>query len=740
LKTTTASLKRSIHQIGCNSLILPRQYLGSPDFPPERSAGAFNYSMLRNFSQPAHGVKPSSNGYNTSDLSKQLQACQNARDLSMFLRTNGRLFYGRQEFELLAQSIKVMSKTTRMTPAQVAGLMNALSRISTVAKSQQRQALLDLSHIAQPILKNCQVKELCIILNSLARKSVRNDKVFHPASQMLVVSSRKMNPQDLAIVANAFARVQHYSPKLFEVIAMQAISQIQDFSPQGLANLVNAFAKQNHRNAKLFEAVANESERRLVLLQPDTFTPQGLANIANAFGKMNHSSPKLFAAIAKAAVPCIQEFNPQNLSNMANAFARMNHDGDHQELFEALSGAALDKLSSFNAQELANLANAMVKMGHPADSMRLLPEIARAAMPLLSTFKAQELAMLTNALTKQTIELPDDMQKFWEAFAAAIIPLLPEFQPQELCIIANAFSKAPSSNGSYKMKVFDKIAAAALNLLLDENQQFQPQNLSNLANALAKVYLPAEDLFQVLMERAIPLLPQMSPQELGNLVSAVAKLRIEGPMVDRLFAETAVLLRDCNLASWEQRNLVEVAYAFLKAFQTDSMVLEKIGSELSSRQSLELDAVGLGHLAAVMSRTRIEASSELLKSIFASFENIPEDAIQISSVADVCKALPLAYEELGSSVLSDDGFLELMVEYSIRKSHDASPADVRDLLLNLTSPRLDYHHEDASSSIVELQRSLLIAYQPIFDQYSDQIATKHVKTIRRVYKRLHLAA
>lgn len=654
-----------------------------------------------------------------------------------------------------------------MTPAQIAGLMNAISRISTVAKSQQRDALLDLSHIAKPILKHCQVKDICIILNALARKNVRNDKrLFQQASQMLV-SNRKMamNPQDLATVANAFARVHHHSPKLFEVIAEQSIPQIQDFSPQGLANLVNAFSKQNHQDSRLlFEAVANETEA-ILLKQRTAFTPQGLANIANAFAKMNHSNPKLFGAIANAAIPCIHEFNPQNLSNMANAFSKMDQHRD--ELFDAISKAALDKLLVFNAQELANLASASFKHQLVAPDVtstlipQLLQEIARAAIPILSTFKPQELAMLLNALTTKAL-LPSDTHTFWKASADATIALLPQFPPQELCIVANAFSKAPRSN--YQIELFDKIAVAALKLMLDEKYDFQPQNLSNLANAFAKVNFAPDLLFQALMERAIPLLPQkMSPQELANLISAVSKLRIEGQLVDHLFAQTAELLllhnktkksessnNVSNLASWEQRNLVEVAYAFLKAFQMEDSLLERIGSEIASRPTLELDAVGLGHLAAVLSRTpRIEPSAELLTSIFASFQQIPEDSIQISNVADVCKALPLAYEleVVGSQEENGHRFLELLVEYAIRKRHEATPADVRDLLLNLTSPRLNTNHVDdveASSSnsnaIVELQRSLFVAYQPILDQYSDTIAPKHVKTIRRAYKRLHVAA
>ncbi|CAJ1964534.1 unnamed protein product [Cylindrotheca closterium] len=791
LKSTTSlnQKKQSMfgRQICCKSLLiqLPQQQFRDSAF------FLHGYSTLRHFSQSTHGARRS----NTSHISQQLQACQNARDLSMFLRTNGRLFHGRQEFELLEQRIKVLNKTTRMTAAHVAGLMNAVSRISTVAKSQQRQALMDLSRVAQPMLRHCQVKELCNILNSLASKDVQNHKLFHQASKFLMSSnySMAMNPQDMAILANAFARVQHQSSKLFEAIAVQAIPQIQDFTPQGLSNLVNAFSKQDHPDSKLFEAVADETERRLTMLrrqQEDdddvddslVFSPQGLANIANAFAKMHHHHhPKLFAAISKAAIPCIDEFTPQNLSNMANAFAKMS-DQHHDEeelllLFDAISKAALDKVPYFNAQELANLANAMVKMmGHHHGATTALPlllllqEIARAAIPLLSllstnnsSFNAQELAMLLNALTKNNKQTPtvnellpgETQDEFWKASATATLSLLPEFQLQELCIVANAFSKAPPqplSNGGEspydKMKLFDRIAEAALDLLSllvgdEKNHQFQPQNLSILANAFAKVnHHEATDMFQALIQAAIPLLPQMSPQEVANLVSAVAKQRIEGPMADQLFAETAKLLllqSNDRIASWEQRNLVEVAYAFLKAFQTNDILLERIGSEIYSRPELELDAMGLGHLAAVLSRTPIGCSAELLHSIFASFERmIPQDSIQISNVADICKAIPLAYEL--KSISKNHGFLRQMVEYSIRKRHNASPPDVRDLLLNLTSPRLSDHGDTAdNSSLVELQRSLLVAYQPILEQCADhQIAAKHVKTIRRAYKRLHV--
>lgn len=662
----------------------------------------------------------------------------------------------------MEQQIDVLFKETRMTPAQVAGLMNSLSRLSTVATSQQRQVLLNLSEVALNFLKACQVKELCMILNSLARKNVRNDKIFHMSSKLLL--SMDLNPQDLSVVSNgtysnsllaksvdsllttmgssksflsnetAYARVRHQSPVLFDTIALQAISQVQDFLPQGLTNLVNAFSKQKHSHSTLFDAVARQVERCLVTNHGDSFTPQGLANIVNAYAKMNHSDSKMFSAIAEVSIPIIHEFNAQNLSNMANAYAKMNHE--HPQLFRAIHDAALDKMSSFKAQELANLANAVVKMGQDDSKARLLQDIARSAIPLLPEFKPQELTMLLNALTKQPMELSGDTENFWKASAKATTELLPDLSLQELSIVANAFSKVNNIE-PFQMKLFDKIAALASELLL--HHPFQSQNLSNLSNAYAKLNLHAVDMFQVLMVRAIPLLSEMKPQELANFISGIAKLRIEGPTVEELFAETALLLKshDYDFAPWEQRNMVEVVYAFLKAFQTDEGLLQRIGSELCSRRTLELDAVGLGHLAAALSRTQIACSKELLSAIFVDFESVPEERIHMSNLADICKALPLAYElEVVSSEDMDDLF-EWIVGCAIRKRHEASPSDVRDLLLNLTSPRLKNNAD--TEVLLDLQRSLLVAYHPILHKFSDQIASKHMQTIQRAYKTLYIA-
>jgi hypothetical protein len=655
-------------------------------------------------------------------LSKQLDACQNGSELSKFLRQNPSAFYQSQEFQKLVDKVDSLQKM-KMKPIEVSGLLNALSKASTSAREKHRLVLLELSHLAKRLLKHYQVKDISIVLNALARRNVQNDKLFQQAGKILVSNISTMNPQDMATATNAFAKLQHPNPDLFHAVATAAIPKIQDFTPQGLANLVNAFAKMNVQQDDLFDAVANETIRQLTASskkkhdsRKSSFTAQGLANIANAFAKMNHhskSSDLLFLSIAETAIPIIHTFNSQNLANTANAFAKTNHR--YPELFQAVGDAAISTISAFNAQELSNLANAFAKLqqNHP----KLFEAVAHAAIHILPTFKAQELSILVNAFAKMDHQYSPDL---WDGVANAAISILPTFDAQELANLANAFAK---TNHHHK-DLFHEMAQAALLLL----PTFQPQNVANLANAFAKLDHSHQDLFDALATTATPLIPSFDPQELANLVSATARVRADGEFIPLLFAATAKWMKSetCSLSSWHERNLVEVAYAFLKARETDPDLLNLIAVELSRSPEPRLDALGLGNLAAALSRQEVESSAKALKNVFAQFQAIPAENVDLQNVADVCKALWLGQK----LEVVHPGFCQRMADYAIQKAGEARPADVRDIILNLTTSRICLEPSK--------QKQVLITYKPIFERFSKDIATKHAQRIREIYARFEI--
>eukprot|EP00980_Cylindrotheca_fusiformis_P013799 scaffold3564_cov62-Cylindrotheca_fusiformis.AAC.1 len=685
----------------------------------------------------------------------------------------------------------------RIKPYEISGLMNALSKVSTQDDKMHRQVLFNLSQqlvIANNNnnnkrgggLKNYRVKDISIILNALARRNVHNETFFQQAAAHILIkkNSTLMNPQDLANISNAYAKVNHHSSSsdlLFEAIAKASISQIQDFTPQGLANLVNAFAKMNHHhhrreNDDLLDAVSNETILRLSssssrsnsrnvstskkhetnpsLRQRSSsnFTAQGLANIVNAFAKMmNHhhsgttTTKKLFETIATVAISNISTFNSQNLANTANAFAKMNHR--HSELFQIIGDESITKLSTFNAQELSNLVNAFVNLQH--DHPALFQEAEKVTFPLLSTFKAQELCILANAFAKTNHYHTSSSDRLWNGIATAAMPILPSFRLQELAILANAFAKARH----YDRDLFQTIAKVAVHKISPSLES--PSDLSILANAFARVDhdVLEKDLWIAISKAAIPRISHLAPQELANLVSAFARMRLddETTSVDLLFSATAeyMMMDDdydssCRrLSLWDEQNLVEVAYAFLKAHKTNPDLLQKIAVELFHHRNdddkVKLDAHGLGNMAAALSRQEIDASTVSLRCIFAEFQEVMmmegrrQETVELRMVADICKALWLGQK---LDILSPK-FCQLLADHAIQKAHTASPADVRDILLNLGRPQLQPQQLLGKPK----RKELFVAYKPMFQRYScikDIIAPKHAKTIRNHFLALDI--
>lgn len=623
----------------------------------------------------------------------------------------------------------------------ISGLLNALSKASTADSELHRHVMLELSNLANLQLKHDRVKEMSIVLNALARRNVYNPKLFQRAGNMLVASNKKnggtppMNSQDLANVANAFAKVEHRHPALFRLIGNAAIPIIHDFTPQGLANLVNAFAKLNHQPAdRLFDAVADAAVRQLTASSSknssNAFTAQGLANIANAFAKMNHHSAttdELFELIAKISIPKIHTFNPQNLGNTANAFAKM--EKNHDALLRSIGNEAISKMRRFNEQELSNLVNAFARLKR--DHPRLFEEVAHAATPLLPKFKAQELSMLVNAFVK----MDQDQPKLWHGVANAAVAILPTFQRKELAVLANAVAKSKY----HDQKLFDSIAVTAKTILSrlpppSENGDGGEATLyiSMLANAFAKVSYQDDELFDLIARTALPHISDCKPHELANLISATAKSRAKGDSVDLLFTATAnFLLQEPKvLSQWPEQNLIELAYAFLKARRTNPELLHLIAMELlfsPNRRNEELDARGLGNFAAALSRQEMDSSAMALKRVFALCQALPHDEIELQTAADMCKALWLGQK---LKVVGPDFCLK-MADLAIEKATEASAADVRDILLTMGNPQKLRQLLKQSK-----RKELLLAYKSLFEDFSKQqkIAPKHVQTIREFYE------
>lgn len=176
-------------------------------------------------------------------------------------------------------------------------------------------------------------------------------------------------------------------------------------------------------------------------------------------------------------------------------------------------------------------------------------------------------------------------------------------------------------------------------------------------------------------------------------------------------------------STWSQKHLVEIAYAFMELGCVDENFFDFIGNALLSRSDINLDARGLGNLAALFSRCEVSCSPQILKLICDKYCSIEQQGtINIQSVVDISSAM---YTAQRLQVLSP-GILNFVVNVAIEKAHESRSAeDVRDILLNLS--RVDLPPD--------MNGKLLIAYSLYTKEAFQDFAPQDQSEICALYKR-----
>ena len=650
-------------------------------------------------------------------IKQKIGDCANGKQISEVIRFYPKAFEKTSSLQLMADRIRTLLLQHKIihNPREVAGLLNALSRIYAkgTTRDLQRRLVFELSdavwtkHQGKVFFR--KTRDISMVFNALAKTNTKNEALIRQLAENAKLQISDFNAQDLSNTVNALAKLCINDSQLLDAAANSSIEKIDEFTPLGLATLTNGFAKLNHAHPRLFDSIAHAAIPIIY-----RFSAQGLALTVNGFAKLDHPSPKLFDAVARTAPPIISTFSSQHLANTANAFAKMNYRD--LVVLDAIGRESVARMNEFNAQELSNIVHAYAKIKYDVPNM--FRKAAKAATPILHTFNTLELAMLVNAganWNEYDPKLWDDVAK--EAILKLSTTISIHLEAPDLAILANAFARMKHHHPD----LFDQIAFSAQLII----GSFQPQNLAILANAFGKMDYSHPELFETIALKSLPIISDFNPQELANLLSGFARIGAAGKEVSNLFSATKDWLKQNRglLSRWEERNLVELMYAFLKARKTDLKLLELVGNELIDRPDLRLDAHGLGNLAAIYSRVEVEQSAKVLKLIFEKFQDIPRDEIELRNVADICKSLWIG-QRLN---VFPPNFLRLLVGCAIQKSHESVPADVRDLLLNLASSKI---HLDHSS-----RKELLETYKPIFREHSKHIAPVHCKKILKMYKK-----
>lgn len=303
-----------------------------------------------------------------NDAIRSIQKCRNSFELVCLIRTSKNIsFASSHASKTLLEKIRQLAST--MNIRNVSGLLNCLSKESIPYETRKpyHHLMNFLAEFSMNKMDDCTGKELSIILNALAKKGIKNNKLFSKIAAKAISIIDTYNSQDLAITANAYAKMRQYHPKLFDEIATASIPIISTFKARNLANTANAFAKMNHHHPLLFDEIAKASIPII-----GKFNAQNLANTANAFAKMNHHHPRLFDQIATASISMINEFNAQGLANNASAFAkaRLTRKTTNQ-LFSCISKRMMtDSLASnWSQQSLVEVAYAFMKLGYSDEKL-----------------------------------------------------------------------------------------------------------------------------------------------------------------------------------------------------------------------------------------------------------------------------------------------------------------------------------------------------------------------------------
>jgi hypothetical protein len=243
-----------------------------------------------------------------------------------------------------------------------------------------------------------------------------------------------------------------------------------------------------------------------------------LASCTSATGFIDH--------LIAAAMTRLPDFTPQGCSNMLWGLAKLQHPLDSPQLLAAtghdaaslvldvLKTAVLPQLRKFNSQDVSHTVYALVVMDMPQDPQVMDALVGRMVVCLQSEDCAPQAAancmwaLGTGGYSAAALKLQQPLLAFCQGYAA-------EFDPQAISNIAVALAKL----GHHCPELFSTLVAAA-NPILDK---FRTQELVNLLWSLAVLEPTGHyDFFKELQPLLLTRLGGMNSQHMGNTAWAYA--------------------------------------------------------------------------------------------------------------------------------------------------------------------------------------------------------------------------
>jgi hypothetical protein len=628
-----------------------------------------------------------------NDLLRQIETCDDTHALSEIVRSTSNLFDRPAAVKVFCRRLNTLKP--KMRNRDISGLLNKLSKVNlstTKSKRIRQKLMVDLSDLAIDKMHCLSARDISLVLNALARRNIRNDKLFQKAGEVALSRANEFNPRDISATVNAFAKMKYQQTEFFEAIAEVAIALIKSFDAQGLSNMVSAFTKAEHCHPVLFERVATMAVSII-----STFTAQNLCNILDAFTRLGHCNTGLFEAITSAAVSIIHTFKARDFTSMTKDYARLDYYDPN--LFDLISQAVIPIIHTFEAYHLSNLVAAFARFGHHYPI--LFEEIACASILIVDTFNAKGLEIMVNAYAKVDHHHP----VLFDEAATAAISSMKSFDVGNLSIFASAYAKMRHNHPA----LFEEIASHSVCLA----NNFHAPELFCLLDAFEKMdYRPAKVL--PLKRDAASAVLKSDITGLSSMAHLFARTESAND-----FAEKAADRIMGNVSQLDNKVLIEVTKIFVTVRYAHRGLWTSLATEVTRRDDSLWSAQDLGKLAAAFGIFDIPLSARVIGMTFRNFQNkrIPE--INAQDVACISSAIPCGHR----LKVIPQGFVEAMTTLAIDKSAESRHDDVRCILLNFSKFYLT----------LPMRGKLLAIYWPIFNELSIFMSESDRDEISRIY-------
>ncbi|CAE8670102.1 unnamed protein product [Polarella glacialis] len=342
----------------------------------------------------------------------------------------------------------------------------------------------------------------------------------HPMLDSLLLASAKAfrssladaSAQDLANSAWALAKASRVDEKTMDAIAEESLRKMSGFQVLDLCKCAWAFATFKLKPTQLYPALSAESFRKRSQFMN---SPRDLVGLVWSFAKVAAREAQLEKLVEQGVLQMFHQFKAQDIANTLWSIAKLDFGS---ALVSTLANCpACQELGKFSPQHLSNIAWAMGQLQGDRCRSPCLELLQTVATHLVTAGRVVELSPqgISNTLwALAATELCD--HAVLTALAHEADKKLQHFQPQELANIAWAVARLKLQEERTLVLNIGQWSSAKV-------QNFKSQELCNLAWALATLGLQDSQHFYSIVEAAVEGGESLKPQECCNLLWSIAK-------------------------------------------------------------------------------------------------------------------------------------------------------------------------------------------------------------------------